>query len=118
MQGEPKEAVPWALLFHECGIMRARPTQQFYYARRVCVPWVIAAQIMRDIKRDNNYFAFYYARNVARGRNERVRNERWVIPVARFWYPELCTKILVLSSRYQNVLIMVPIPESCYHNLV
>ena len=33
--------------------MRAHPTQQFYYARRFCVPWVNAAQIMRDIMRDS-----------------------------------------------------------------
>ena len=38
----------------------ARPTQQFYYARRFCVPWVKAAQIMRDIMRGD------YARDYAR----------------------------------------------------
>ena len=41
----------------------ARPTQQFYYARRFCVPWVKAAQIMRDIMRDSISRTFYYARN-------------------------------------------------------
>ena len=40
----------------------ARPTQQFYYARRFCVPWVKAAQIMRDIMRDSISLSFYHAR--------------------------------------------------------
>ena len=44
--------------------MRVRPTQQFYYARRFCVPWVKAAQIMRDIMRGDyaRDYVRYYAR--------------------------------------------------------
>ena len=45
-------------------ILCARPTQQFYYAHRIWVPWVIAAQIMRDIMRGDyaRDYARYYAR--------------------------------------------------------
>ena len=49
----------------------ARPTQQFYYARRFCVPRVKTAQIMRDIMRDSISFTCYYARNAWRYRNDR-----------------------------------------------
>ena len=70
MQGEHQEAVPCALPFHEFDIMRARPTQQFYYARRVCVPWVKAAQMMRDIMRDSVSHIFYYAMRGVLGAKE------------------------------------------------
>ena len=58
-------------LYHALCCFMARTAQQVLYARRVCVPWVKAAQIMRDIMRDSISLTLYYARSAWRKINDR-----------------------------------------------
>ena len=79
MQGEHQEAVPCVLLFRECDSMRVRPTQQFYYARHVCVPVIRLCAtvfplffIMRGVFGAEKMTADWCYRN------DRCRNDLWV----------------------------------------